>query len=85
MGNRILHDINELMDMNNDELRELFAEDPLYSNKGNLRILIYDLIHLLSSSEKTVAYYADENKRLRAKLDNIRFGIENVFEDDEDY
>ena len=85
MGNRILHDINELMDMNNDDLRELFAEDPLYSNKGNLRILIYDLIHSLRGTEKTVDYYKDENKRLRAKLDNIRYGIANEFDDDDDY
>lgn len=85
MGNRILHDINELMDMNNDELRELLVEDPLYSNKGNLRILIYDLIKSLRSSERAVDYYMEENARLEEKLDTIRQGIHNVFEDDDDY
>lgn len=85
MGNRILHDINELLDMNNDELRELLVEDPLYSNKGNLRILIYDLIKSLRSSERAVDYYMEENARLEEKLDNIRQGIHNVFEDDDDY
>lgn len=85
MGNRILHDINELMDMNNDELRELLVEDPLYSNKGNLRILIYDLIKSLRSSERAVDYYKEENDRLEEKLDTIRQGIHNVFEDDDDY
>lgn len=85
MGNRILHDINELLDMNNDELRELLVEDPLYSNKGNLRILIYDLIKLLRSSERAVDYYKEENARLEEKLDTIRQGIHNVFEDDDDY
>lgn len=85
MGNRILHDINELMEMDNDELRELLVEDPLYSNKGNLRILIYDLIKSLRSSERAVDYYMEENARLEEKLDNIRQGIHNVFEDDDDY
>lgn len=85
MGNRILHDINELLDMNNDELRELLVEDPLYSNKGNLRILIYDLIKSLRSSERAVDYYMEENARLEEKLDTIRQGIHNVFEDDDDY
>lgn len=85
MGNRILHDINELLDMDNDELRELLVEDPLYSNKGNLRILIYDLIKSLRSSERAVDYYMEENARLEEKLDNIRQGIHNVFEDDDDY
>lgn len=85
MGNRILHDINELLDMDNDELRELLVEDQLYSNKGNLRILIYDLIKSLRSSERAVDYYMEENARLEEKLDTIRQGIHNVFEDDDDY
>lgn len=76
--------MNDLLEMNDDELTELLIEDPLYSNKGNLRILIRDLLMEVRHERKLSDYYKEDNEELKKKMDEIRDNFNGIF-DREDY
>ncbi len=67
MGNRIKPSINDLMTMNDDEIRECLSEH----NRGTLMVLSREMVGVLRDYHRLVDELKDEKQLLYGRLNNI--------------